>query len=114
MASETEKNPSYAIVRVDGRSQRVKEGDKIRVQQIDDGQKSEVIFSEVLLVKKSDSDTPTVGAPLVEGASVKGAIIKKDKGKKLIAFKRKRRQGFLKKKGSRPQYYEVEVTGINF
>ena len=53
-----------------------------------------------------------MGTPTVEGAEVKAEVQGTVKGKKLIAFKYKRRQGYHRKKGHRQSYTRVRVTGI--
>lgn len=40
----------------------------------------------------------TVGTPMVEGATVSAKVVSQFRGKKIIAFKFKRRKGFHKKK----------------
>ena len=121
MAKETDQeSKGYAVVRIDGRPQRVSQGDRIRFQSLVGDQKKadqdtlpkEIVFSDVLIASKGDGKAATIGAPLVKGASVKAKILGQGRGEKLVVFKRKRRQGFLKKKGCRAPFIEAEVTAI--
>jgi large subunit ribosomal protein L21 len=75
---------------------------------LDEG--TETSFGEVLLV--NDGSTTKVGAPVVEGATVKATVVEQFRGKKVIAFKFKRRQGYHKTKGSRRHLTKLEITSI--
>jgi len=54
----------------------------------------------------------TVGAPLVEGASVAATLIETRKGEKVKIFKKIRRQGYRRTKGHRQLESVLRVTGI--
>ena len=52
------------------------------------------------------------GAPLVEGASVKVTILENKKDKKVVVFKKKRRQGYKKRRGHRQHLSVIKVESI--
>ena len=54
-----------------------------------------------------------VGAPVVDGVSVAGKVIKNDKAKKVVVYKYKPKKGYHKKQGHRQPYTKVEITKIN-
>ena len=54
-----------------------------------------------------------VGAPVVEGATVVGKVIKHGKGKKLNILTYRPKKGSMVRKGHRQPYTKVEITAIN-
>jgi len=102
---------AYAVFKTGGKQYRVQEGDKLDVEKIDAEVGSEATFDEVLLV--NDGKSTTVGTPTVEGATVTAKVVDQFRGKKGIAFKFKRRQGYHKTKGYRRHLTKLEITGIS-
>jgi large subunit ribosomal protein L21 len=103
----------YAVFHDGGREYRVAEGDVLEIDYKADVEAGdELVFPRVLLVRKSEEEV-LVGTPVVEGAEVKATVQGAVKGKKLIAYKYKRRQGYHRKKGHRQQYTRVRITGIS-
>ena len=52
------------------------------------------------------------GNPLVEGASVKVPILENKKDKKIVVFKKKRRQGYKRRRGHRQHLSVIKVESI--
>ena len=102
---------SYAVIKTGGKQYRVQEGDVIDVEKLDVEAGTETSFEEILLVNSGDNTT--VGAPFIEGAKVTAKVVEQFRGKKVIAFKFKRRQGYHKTKGSRRHMTKLEITGIS-
>ena len=101
----------YAIIRTGGKQYRVAEGDTLQVERdvLADAKKDSVNFDEVLMVGGNE---PKVGAPLVEGASVKATILSEDRGPKVIVFRKKRRKQYKKKIGHRQNLVNVRIDKI--
>ena len=53
-----------------------------------------------------------VGAPYVEGATVKAIVEKNGKAKKIIVYKYKSKKNYHKKQGHRQPYTKVEIKTI--
>ena len=102
---------AYAVFKTGGKQYRVQKGDTLDVEKIDAEVGDEAKFDEVLLV--NDGSTTTVGAPFVEGAAVTAKVVDQFRGKKGVAFKFKRRQGYHKTKGFRRHMTKLEVTSIS-
>ena len=62
----------YAVVESGGKQHRVREGDLVRVEKVSGEVGSTFTFDRVLMV---GGEEPTVGAPLVKGASVEAEIV---------------------------------------
>ncbi len=95
----------FAVIETGGKQYIVKEGDVIRVEKLSH-EGEEVEFDKVLMVGDR------VGSPYVEGAKVKGAVLRDARSKKIIVFKYKRRKGYHKKQGHRQWFTEVKITEI--
>jgi len=101
---------AYAVFKTGGKQYRVQEGDTLDVEKLDLEVGAEASFAEVLLVNNG-SET-TVGTPVIEGATVTAKVVEQFRGKKGIAFKFKRRQGYHKTKGYRRHLTKLEITSI--
>ncbi len=100
----------FAVIRTGGKQYKVEEGKVILVEKLEGESGASVDFNEVLLV--SEGENTTVGQPTVEGRSVKGEILEQTLGKKLIAFKKIRRQGKQRKVGHRQKQTRVKITKV--
>ena len=97
----------YAIVEIAGQQFKVEAGMEIFVQRL----AAAVEFDKVLLV---DNDGAVkVGAPYVNGASVKATVLDDTcRGKKVIVFKKKRRKGYQKQTGHRQNFTKIQINEI--
>jgi large subunit ribosomal protein L21 len=100
----------YAVIKTGGKQYRVQPGDLLIVEKLDGEPGANVAFGEVLLL--GDGSTVTVGAPLVDGASVAATLIETRKGEKVKIFKKIRRQGYRRTRGHRQAETVLRVTGI--
>jgi large subunit ribosomal protein L21 len=102
---------AYAVIRTGGKQYRVTSGELLRIESLKGDVGSQVEFSDVLLT--SNEGTVQVGTPLVAGASVSAQIVEHGKERKIIVFKKKRRQGYRRKRGHRQHFTAVRVQNIN-
>ena len=72
------------------------------------------LFSVLLQVLLVDNDGAVkVGAPYVNGASVKATVLDDTcRGKKVIVFKKKRRKGYQKQTGHRQNFTKIQINEI--
>lgn len=71
---------------------------------------SDVEVTEVLMV--GSGEDARIGTPFVEGASVTLKILENKAAPKVVVFKKKRRQGYKRRKGHRQQLSVVRVESI--
>ncbi|MBE7219571.1 MAG: 50S ribosomal protein L21 [Caulobacteraceae bacterium] len=102
----------YAVIRTGGKQYRVQPGDVLVVEKLDAEVGAAVTFGEVLMVGDGEGAT-TVGAPLVEGATVTATLIETRKGEKVKVFKKIRRQGYRRTKGHRQPESVLRVTALD-
>jgi large subunit ribosomal protein L21 len=101
----------FAVIRTGGKQYRVAENDVIRIEKLDAEAGSEVVFNEVLMV--GGDGQSKVGAPLVDGATVKAELVEQMRDRKDIIFKKRRRQNSRRKNGHRQHLSVVRITGIS-
>ena len=99
----------YAVIRTGGKQYTVKAGDLIKVEKLEKSLGDEIEMDEVLFVS---GKTKHVGEPTVANAKVTAVVTKQDKNKKIIVFKKKRRQGYRKLNGHRQLYTELFIKAI--
>ena len=100
----------YAIVEIAGQQFKVSKDLKVYVHRLATEEGATITFDKVLLV--DDNNNITVGAPVIEGASVEAKVLQHLKGDKVIVFKKKRRKGYKKKNGHRQSLTQIVIEGI--
>jgi large subunit ribosomal protein L21 len=101
----------YAVIRTGAKQYRVQAGDVLEVELLDGAKGAEISLTDVLLV--ADGDNIQVGKPTVAGAKVTAEVVEPDKkGKKVIAFKFRRREGYHRKRGVRPRHTVLKIKEI--
>ncbi len=102
---------AYAVVETGGKQYRVQKDDVVAVELIEGAKAGDQIeLGRVLAL--NDGSALKVGAPVVEGASVKAEVIEEFRGEKVVAFKKKRRKGYHKKIGHRQDLLRVKVVSV--
>ena len=99
----------YAVIKTGGKQYRVAKDDKITVERLPGDEGSEVTIDQVLMV---GGDSPRIGTPTVEGASVKATIVEQSRADKVIIFKKRRRQKSRTKNGHRQLQSVLQITAI--
>lgn len=100
----------YAIIRSGGKQYKVQPGDVIRVEKLENALGSEFDVTDVLMV---GGETPVVGQPVVKNAKVTVVVTKQTRDRKVIIFKKKRRQGYRRFKTHRQLFTELFVKAIS-
>lgn len=101
-----------ATIQTQGSQFTVEQGDKLFVNRFPEtNEGDQVKIDQVLMVV--DDGQPTFGTPTVEGASVTAKILENKKDKKIIVFKKKRRQGYKRRKGHRQHISVIEIESID-
>lgn len=100
----------YAVIKTGGKQYRVQAGDVLVVEKLAGEPGEDVAFGEVLML--GDGEAITVGAPLVDGATVTATLIETRKGEKVKIFKKIRRQGYRRTRGHRQTETVLRVTSV--
>ena len=99
----------FAVIKAGGKQYRVVAEDVIRIDRVGHEPGQVVEFGEVLML---GGETPTVGLPLVAGATVAGEVLGHERGDKVIAFKKRRRKNSRRKRGYRHEFSLIRITEI--
>lgn len=101
----------FAVIKTGGKQYRVAADQELAVELLAGEAGDTVTFDQVLLVG-SDAGT-TVGAPTVAGATVTGEIVDQTRTRKILVFKKRRRQNSKRSRGHRQHQTVVRITGIS-
>ena len=93
----------YAIIVTGGKQVKVSVGDTIYVEKLSANDGETVVGGE----------SSKVGAPYVEGASVKGTVTKNGKSPKVVVFKYKAKANYRRTQGHRQPYTRVTIDSID-
>ena len=100
----------YAVIRVGGKQQKVKEGETIQVELQEGSPGDEVTFEPILVVE--DDGTTHFGKVLGQ-AEVRARLVGETKGEKIRVFKYKNKTGYKRTTGHRQQLPMLEIAGIS-
>ncbi len=101
---------AYAVVETGGKQYRVVNGSVLDIERIEDEAGQTIPLDRVLAL--SDGNALTVGAPLVEGASVTAEVVEHRRAPKVVSFKKKRRKGYKKKIGHRQELTRIKIVNV--
>ena len=100
----------FAVIKTGGKQYRVATDDVLTLEKLDGDAGETVRFTEVLAV--GDGADVTLGSPRVEGAMVTADVVEQGRAKKVIAFKKRRRQNSRRKRGHRQLLTTVRIREI--
>jgi large subunit ribosomal protein L21 len=99
----------YAVIETGGKQYKISPGDVISVELLDGEKGTQMEFDQVQLI--AEEENIRCGES-VKGARVLGTIVGEKKGKKVVAFKYKKRKDSRKKIGHRQKYTSIRVDEI--
>ena len=101
-----------ATIQTQGSQFTVQKGDKLFVNRYPDKNEGDQVSIDQVLMLVDDGKA-TFGTPTVAGATVKAKMLENKKDKKIIIFKKKRRQGYKRRKGHRQHISVIEIESID-
>jgi len=102
---------SYAIIQTGGKQYKVKAGEILKIERLEDSKtKTKIEFKEILAY--GDDKTIEVGSPSVVGAKVEADLVENGKNRTILIFKKRRRQNSRRKNGHRQQYSLIRINKI--
>ncbi len=102
---------AYAVIQTGGKQYRVEKDTILNVELLEDAEAGKTIeFDQVLAV--SNGSELTIGTPVVEGSKVVATVVDNIRADKVVAFKKKRRQGYRKKIGHRQGLTKIKIESI--
>jgi large subunit ribosomal protein L21 len=100
----------FAVIKTGGKQYRVAANDLLKVEKVI-GEAGDIVeFTEVLMV--GEGADAAIGAPTVAGATVTAEVVEQGRAKKVIAFKKRRRQNSKRTRGHRQHLTTVRIAEI--
>ncbi|RVH10752.1 50S ribosomal protein L21 [Sinorhizobium meliloti] len=100
----------FAVIKTGGKQYRVAANDVITIEKLEGVAGDKIEFTEILMVGVGAD--ATIGAPFVEGAVVSAEVVDQGRAKKVIAFKKRRRQNSKRSRGHRQHQTIVRILDI--
>ena len=100
-----------AIFKTGGKQYSVKAGQILKVEKLEGKKGDSVSFKDVLAI--SDSSENKIGTPIVEGVVVEAKILDQIRDKKIIVFKKRRRQNYRSTQGHRQYLTVLKIESIS-
>ena len=100
----------FAVVETGGKQYKVAKGLVLKIEKIEAEKGSVVKIDKVLAV---GGDHPQIGTPYVEGATVAFEVLDQIRGKKVLVFKKRRRQNYRRTHGHRQDITVLRVSEIH-
>ena len=100
-----------AVFKTGGKQYSVKAGQILKVEKLEGKKGDSISFKDVLAV--SESSQNTIGSPLVEGAVVEAKILDQIRDKKIIVFKKRKRQNYRSTQGHRQYLTVLKIETIS-
>ena len=102
---------SYAVIQTGGKQYKVSAGEILKVEKLaDSSPETKVEFKEILAY--GDNKIIEIGLPIVKGAKVEANLIKNDKNRTILIFKKRRRHNSRRKNGHRQEYSMIRINKI--
>ena len=102
---------SYAIIQTGGKQYKVKVGEILKIEKLEDSKlETKIEFKEILAY--GDDKKIEVGSPTVAGAKVEADLVENGKNRTILIFKKRRRQNSRRKNGHRQQYSLIRINKI--
>jgi len=99
-----------AIIKTGGKQYSVKAGQILKVERLEGKKGDNILFDNVLAIL--DSSKHTFGEPLINGASVEAKILEQIRDKKIIVFKKRKRQNYRSTHGHRQYLTVLQIESI--
>lgn len=100
----------FAVIKTGGKQYRVAANDVLTIGNLAGNVGDTIEFGEILALGEGDS--AEFGAPFVSGARVTAEIVEHGRARKVIAFKKRRRQNSRRKRGHRQHETTVRIIDI--
>ena len=99
-----------AVFKTGGKQYSVKAGQILKVEKLEGKQGDNISFKDILAV--SDSSSQTIGSPLVKDAVIEAKILEQIRDKKIIVFKKRKRQNYRHTQGHRQYLTVLHIESI--
>jgi len=99
-----------AVFKTGGKQYSVKAGQILKVEKLEGKKGDSISFGDVLAI--SDNSNHTIGSPIIKDAKVQAKILDQIRDKKIIVFKKRRRQNYRHTQGHRQYLTVLHIESI--
>jgi large subunit ribosomal protein L21 len=110
LAGTEETTQMFAVIKAQGKQYKVAEGDVLTIDRLVGEKGKKITLGEVLMV--GEGADLKLGKAL-SGAKVEAEIVDHGRDKKIIVFKKRRRQNYQRTRGHRQHQTTVKITSIS-
>ena len=100
-----------AVFKTGGKQYSVKAGQILKVEKLNGAQGDSVSFNDVLAV--SDESDHMIGSPIIKGATIQAKILEQIRDKKILVFKKRKRQNYRHTQGYRQFLTVLQIESIS-
>lgn len=100
----------YAVIVSGGKQHKVKHGDVVKLEKIEQGIGETVTFEKILMV--ANGKDVKVGAPYLAKTTVVAEVVEQGRGKKVTILKFRRRKNSMRRQGHRQYFTAVRILEI--
>jgi len=100
----------FAVIKTSGKQYRVAAGDVLKVEKIAGNAGDIVEIRDVLLIQ--DGEEVKIGNPVLKDAVVRVELVEQGRARKVIAFKKRRRQNSKRSRGHRQELTHIRICEI--
>jgi len=101
----------FAVIKTGGKQYRVAAGDMLKVEKITGNAGDVVEIRDVLLIQ--DGEEIKIGNPVLKDAVVRAELVEQGRARKVIAFKKRRRQNSKRSRGHRQELTSIRIREIS-
>jgi len=100
----------FAVIKAQGKQYKVAEGDVLTIDRLAGEKGKKITLGEVIMV--GNGADVKLGKS-ISGAKVEAEIVDHGRDKKIIVFKKRRRQNYQRTRGHRQHQTTVKITSIS-
>ena len=100
-----------AVFKTGGKQYSVKAGQILKVEKLEGNKGDNISFKDVLAI--SEGNNNTIGSPIIDGAIVEAQILDQIRDKKIIVFKKRKRQNYRSTQGHRQYLTVLKIESIS-
>tara|TARA_B110000305_G_scaffold87142_1_gene98134 strand:+ start:2218 stop:2712 length:495 start_codon:yes stop_codon:yes gene_type:complete len=104
-------NEMAAVIKTGGKQYRVEKDQVLKVEKLNTEPGEQVVFEDILMM--SEGGDIKIGTPNVENATVTAEVLTQGRSRKIIVFKKKRRQNYRRTAGHRQHETTIKIIGID-
>jgi len=101
----------YAIVEIGGRQHKLEPDAVVKVDKLDAETGDEIKLDKVLAVS-DDEGALKVGTPYLDKASVTARVVQQGRDRKVLVVKFKAKKRYLRRKGHRQHFTQIQIKEI--